>query len=159
MKRIGHKSLKASILDACNLFCALEVTFSRVAPFLSLSCIVNQILQYFSQRSSLLSKINDDPATSLLCGLDAFLDSMSQIRSTSTDVAPKNITAVAFVVDAACEFDIFIRDRVWITPDINGQTTNRREKNLNIGTRDQLGIHSIGHTENRTTQVRLGSSK
>ena len=38
-------------------------------------------------------------------------------------------------------------------------TTNRREENLNIRTRDQLWIHSIGHSEKRTTEIRLGGTK
>ena len=38
-------------------------------------------------------------------------------------------------------------------------TTNRREENLNIRTRDQLWIHSIRHSENGTTEIRLGGTK
>ena len=80
----------------CNLLGARKVAFSRVAAFLSLSCVINQILCYFSKRSSFFSKIDDNPTSSPLCRFDAFLDSMSQVRATSA-----NITAIR--ANQSCE--------------------------------------------------------
>jgi hypothetical protein len=85
----------------CNLLGARKVAFSRVAAFLSLSCVVHQILCYFSKRSSFFSKIDDNPTSSPLCRFDTFLDSMSQVRATSA-----NVTKI--IMSQSCEC-------VWMT--------------------------------------------
>ncbi len=36
-------------------------------------------------------------------------------------------------------------------------TTNRRKKDLNVGSRNQLGVHSVGHAKDRMTELGLGS--
>lgn len=38
------------------------------------------------------------------------------------NVPSKDITSVALVVNTACKFDIFVWDRIRITPDVNSQT-------------------------------------
>ena len=38
-------------------------------------------------------------------------------------------------------------------------TTDGRKENLNVGARDQLWIHSIGHSEKRTTKMRFRGLK
>jgi len=122
VERIRHQGLEAGILDTCNLLCTLEISFRRISSLLSLSRVVDQILGDFSQRSPLFSEIDDDSTSSLLRRLDAFLNGVRQIGATGTNVTAKDITSVAFIVNTACEFDVFVGNGIRITPDVNGQS-------------------------------------
>lgn len=45
------------------------------------------------------------------------------------------------------ELDIFVRNSVGITPDVDSQTANRWQKDLDIRARNKLWIHTIRHTK------------
>lgn len=59
-----------------------------------------------------------------------------------------HIRPIAFIMNTTSKLDIFVRDSVRITPNVDGQPTNRRQKDLDIRTCDKLRIHSIGHSKN-----------
>jgi hypothetical protein len=59
-----------------------------------------------------------------------------QVRPASANVTSEHITSVAFVMDATCQFNVFIRDGVWIAPNLNGEVADGREENLDIRTGD-----------------------
>jgi len=50
-------------------------------------------------------------------------------------------------VDTTSELDVFVRNSVGITPDVDSQTANRWQKYLDIRARDKLWIHPIRHTK------------
>ena len=50
--------------------------------------------------------------------LDALLDGVRQVRAARADVAAKNITPVALVVDPHCQFDVFVLYFGRVAPDV-----------------------------------------
>jgi len=50
-------------------------------------------------------------------------------------------------VNTTSELDIFVRNGVWVTPDVDSQTSNRWQKDLDIRARDELWIHAIRHSK------------
>jgi hypothetical protein len=118
--------LESRILHPSNLFRTSKVLRRRVTAFLSLSCIVHQVLRHFPKTPAFLAKINNNATTTTLRRFNAFFNGMRQIRSACTNIATKNVAPIAFVMNAAGEFNVFVGNRVWITPNVNGQAANGR---------------------------------
>jgi hypothetical protein len=128
--------LKSSILHSSDLLCASKVLCSRISAFLPLARIVHQVLGHFSETAALFAEVNHDATTASLCRLDAFFNGMRQIRPARADITPKDVTSVALIVDPTGQFNIFVRYRVRIAPDVNRQAADGREKYLNVGSGD-----------------------
>src|SRR5215472_1630107 len=91
---IRHQLLKAHILDAGDAFGAAEIAVDPVAARLSLAGIVDEELGDFTERSSLLAVVNDDPDPALLRGLETDCDPVNQIRAACANVRPKDVRTV-----------------------------------------------------------------
>mmetsp|Transcript_20298 Transcript_20298/g.44126 ORF Transcript_20298/g.44126 Transcript_20298/m.44126 type:complete len:293 (+) Transcript_20298:647-1525(+) len=84
---------------------------------------------------------------------------MGQVWSTRTNVGSEDITSIALVVDSACQLNVFVGNGIGITPNVDCQTTNRRQKYFDIWTSNQLRVHSIRHPKNALPQHIFRTSK
>lgn len=50
-----------------------------------------------SKGATLLSEVDDNTASTILCLLDCLLDAKNEVRSASTNIGPKNVTAIALI--------------------------------------------------------------
>ena len=156
---IGHEGLKSSILDACNLFGAIEVGLGRVSPLLPLASIIHQVFSHFPEGAALLAEINHKACPTSLGCLDGFLDSMRQVGTTGTNVRPEHIRAITLIVYSARELYILIGDSVRVAPYIDCQAADWGKKDLDVRTGDQFGIHAVCHAEYALAEVRLGAAE
>jgi hypothetical protein len=105
-----------------------------------LTGIVNQILRNLAERTTFLSEIHNDTATALLGLLDSFFYTEDQIRSAGTYIRPKDIAAIAFVVNTESKRDIWIRHLGRIAEAIYRQAPDWRQKQLDVSPRDQFRV-------------------
>jgi len=124
MQGVRHQCLKPSILDPSDLLGAIEVLLSGIAAGLAFAGVVDKVLGDLAERSALLAKIDDESATSLLGGFDAFLDGVREVRAARADVASEDVGSVAFVVYPAGEGDVLVGDSVGISPDVDGEAAD-----------------------------------
>jgi hypothetical protein len=148
--------LKPRILHTGHLLGARKVPFRRIAPFLPLAGIVDQVLGNFPQRPALLAVVDDNTTSPALCGPDALFNRVRQVRPTRAYVGTEHIGSVALVVDATGEFNILVGNCRGVTPNIYGQSANGRQEHLDIGSRNKFRVHAIGHPEDRMAQIRFG---
>jgi hypothetical protein len=66
------------------------------------------------------------------------------------------ITAVTLVVHTTRQFNIFVRNGIRITPNVNRHTSNGRQEDLNIGSCNKLGVHAIGHAKDGLPEIGFG---
>src|SRR5690606_3597252 len=68
--------------------------------------------------------------TALLGGLDALLNGMRQVRSASADVGAEHVGSVALVVHTDSQWDGLVLDGGWVTPDVDGLSSNWWQEDL-----------------------------
>ena len=144
---VGHESLETSILHSSNLLRTAEVSIGRISSFLTFARVVDQVFGHLAEGSTFLSVVDDDAASTPLRRFDTLLNRMRQVRPAGTDIASKDVTAIAFVVHSAGQLDILVGDGIRIAPDVDRQPSDRWEKDLDIRTCNELGIHTVGHSE------------
>jgi hypothetical protein len=130
--------LEAHVLDSSNVLCALEVFTSPV--FSPLPCVVYKVLGNFTESAAFLTEVDDDSATTLLCFLDSFLDTESEVWTACADVRAKHVTAVALIVNTQREATVGIRHLRWVAEDVDCETADRGQEDLDVGTSDQLRV-------------------
>ena len=140
MQDIGHESLETHVLDTSNVLGTLEVLARPV--FASFPGIVHEVLGHFTQRTTFLAEVDDNATAASLRFLDRFLDTKSEVGSACADVGPEHVTSVALVVDAESELGVWIRHLCWVAEDVDGQTANRRQEELDVMTSNEFGIGS-----------------
>mmetsp|Transcript_11646 Transcript_11646/g.17220 ORF Transcript_11646/g.17220 Transcript_11646/m.17220 type:complete len:233 (+) Transcript_11646:765-1463(+) len=84
---------------------------------------------------------------------------MSEVGAAGANVTAKHVRPVAFIMDTNRKWNIFIRDLVRITPNIDGRSTNRWQEHLEVAARDQLGVHHVGLAEEGVAQLHLRAPK
>ena len=159
VERIGHQSLEARVLNSGNLLRTIEIILRRITALLALPGIVDQVLGHLTEAAALLAVVDDQTGAATLSRLDGLFNRMREVGTARADVRPEDIRAVAFVVNAARQLNILVWNGVRVTPDVDGQSTDGREEDLNVRAGDELGIHAIGHAEDALTQVRLGAAE
>ena len=147
MDHVRHKLLEPGVLHTGHAFRAFEIGRRGVATLLALARIVNKELRDLAKRAALLAVIDDHAkATRLRCSR-TFFDPVDQIRPTGTDVGAEDVRAVALVMHTASDLCARVVQFLDLAEEIDCRSSNRRQKDLHIGARHQLGKHPRGLLE------------
>ena len=68
--------------------------YSRIRHYILISTKTTY-LGDFSQSTTLLSEVDDDTATAILCLFNSFFDAKDEIRSTGANIGAKDVAAIA----------------------------------------------------------------
>ena len=153
------QSLEARVLNSGNLLRTIEIILRRITALLALSGVVDQVLGHLTEAAALLAVVDDQAGAATLSRLDGLLNRMREVGTARADVRSEDIRAIAFVVNAARQLNIFVWNGIRVAPDIDGHSTDGGKEDLDVRAGDELGIHAIGHAEDTLTQVRLGAAK
>jgi hypothetical protein len=150
---IRHQRLEAHVLDASNVFGALEVVGSAIGT--PLPCVIYQVFSHFAQRSALFAEIYDYSAAAILSFLDRFFNAEEKIRSTGANVRPEDITSIALVVDSQRQADRIIRHFGGIAETVHSEATNGRQEDFNVAASNKLWVASTSMLKQRASQGSL----
>jgi hypothetical protein len=103
-----------------------------------LTCVVHQILCYFSQCTAFLSEVYDDSTTPVLGFFNRFLDPEDQVRSTGTNIRSEHITSIAFIMHPQCKPDTGVRHFGRVAEAIDGKAADWRKEQLYIASSNQF---------------------
>src|SRR6516162_1982567 len=159
VENIRHQLLKAHVLHAGNALGAAEIAVDGVSARLSLAGVVDEKLGNFTERAALLAVVNDNPDPAPLGGLDADSDPVNEIRAACANVRAEYIRTVALVMDAAGDHRARLRKTLDLAKEIYRRATDRRQQDLKVGTRDQLGKHAACLLEQGTAEIRSGKPR
>src|SRR5581483_3018136 len=134
---------------------AREILRRGVAAFLALSRVVDEELRHLAERATFFSRVRDDAGAARLRGANANFDAVREVRAARADVRAEDVRAVALVVHAAREPLFRIADLAEIYDEVDSNATDRWQKNVEIGTRDELREHAARLLEEAAPQIRF----
>lgn len=164
MKDVGHEDLEAHVLDTGDVLRPTEVVGRVVAT--TLAGIVDEVLGNLTESATFLADchrwkaervsdertgkeakigertVNDHSHAAPLRTPDRLLDTVNQVRPARADVGTKDVGAVTLVVDAEGELLGRVAHEVGVTEDVDGETTDGREEDLEVVASEELGVHS-----------------
>ena len=91
-----------------------------------------------------LATVDDQTAAALLRTENALLDAVCQIGPAGADVTSEDITAIALVMRAHGELLGGVGEMGDIAEYIDGHAADGGQEDIQLGTRDQLGVHAVG---------------
>lgn len=154
---VGHEGLEAHVLDAGDVLGALEVLARAVgAP---LARVVHEVFGHFAQSAPFLAEVDDHAGPALLRLLDGFLDAEDQVRPARADVGAEDVAAVALVVHAQGEPDLFVGHVGRVAEAVDGQPADRGHKDFDVVAGDELGIRAARVFKESSSQRALLDSK
>ena len=152
---VGHELLEAHVLDAGHAFGALEIRRRAIAADLPLARVVDQELRHLAERTAFLAVVDDEAHAALLRHLDADFDAVREVGAARADVGAEHVGAVALVVDAAGDLG---RRRLPscadVAEEVERHPADRRQEDVQIGTRDELREHAAGLLERARGEAR-----
>ncbi len=153
MEHIGHQLLEAHVLHAGHAFGAVEVLRRRIAAGLALAGVVDQELGDLAQGAAFLAIVDDHADAALLRHLDADLDAVREVWPAGADVGAEHVGAVTLVVEAAGDFGLGLAELRHVAEEIDRRAADRRQEELEVGPRHQLGVHAAGLLEERAAKI------
>ncbi len=155
MEHIGHQLLEAHVLHARHAFGAGEIRLGAVAAGLALARVVDQELGDFAQRAPFLAVVDHQADAALLRHLDADFDAVREIGAAGADVGAEHVRPIALVVQAAGDARSRIAEARHVAEEIDGHAADRRQEDLQVRARDELGEHARGLLEEGAPQRAL----
>lgn len=83
---------------------------------------------------------------------DCFFDAEDQVRTAGADVGPKDVGAIAFVVDTEGKTAVWIGHFGWVTEYVDGQSANWGKEQLDVVACDEFRVGSAGIFEEGATE-------
>src|SRR5215469_14957580 len=159
MEDVGHQLLESHVLHAGDTFGAAEIGVGPVTARLALARVVDEEFGYLTEGPSFLAVVDDDPDPALLCGLDANLDTVHEIRPAGADVGAEDVRAVALVMHSAGDHDTRFGDLFDSTEEVHRRAADRRQEHLDVGPGDELREHAPGFLEQGAPEVGFGDAE
>ena len=147
MNGVGHELLEARVLDTRDAFRAREIGRGLISTRLTFARVIYQKFRNLAERPSLFAIVDDQPDATRLGRPNALLDAVGEIRAACTDVRAENVRAVALIVDPTGQCPRRVAHGCRVAEDIQRGTADRRQKNVQVATRDELRIHPGGLLE------------
>jgi len=135
---VRHEGLETHVFNAGNVLSSLKVLASTI--FSSLSRVVDEILGHFTQSTALLSEVDDHTTAALLGFLDGLFNTKRQVWAACADVGAEDVASITFIVNTKSESGAGIGHLCWVTEDVDGQTADGWEEELDIVTGDELWV-------------------
>mmetsp|Transcript_27087 Transcript_27087/g.59906 ORF Transcript_27087/g.59906 Transcript_27087/m.59906 type:complete len:378 (+) Transcript_27087:182-1315(+) len=159
VQRVRHHGLETRVCDAGHVAGAVEVLGGGVPALSPLAHVVHEVLGDLAEGPALFAEVHAHTAAAPLCGADALLDGVRQVGSAGADVGPEHVGAVALVVHAHGKLHLLVRDCVRVAPDVDGESANGGQEKLDVGARQQLGVHHVGFLEQSLAQGLLRAAE
>ncbi len=152
MNGVRHELLEACVLDTGDALRAREVRCRLISTRLTLTRVIYQKLRHLSERPTLFAVVDDQSDAACLRRTNALLDAVCEIRAARADVRAEDIRAIALIVNPTGQWAHRVMEGCRVTEDIQRRAADRRQKNVQVATRDQLRIHAGGLLEQGSTQ-------
>lgn len=130
--------MEPHVLDPGNILRPLKVLASAVLS--SLTRVVHEVFGHLSKRTTLFPEVDDYAAAALLGLLDCLFHAEDEVWPARADIRAEDIAAVALVVDTEGKAHVRIRHLGRVAEDVDGQTADGWEEELNVMAGNQLRV-------------------